>query len=74
MDVVYPAGRLHVERDRVELLGVTHERVDQFPLAAADADAVVRANHEHWRFRLEFLQGLGALFEAFVIVDPYDLG
>lgn len=43
MDVVYPAGRLHVERDRVELLGVTHERVDQFPLAAADADAVVRA-------------------------------
>lgn len=72
VDVVYPAGWFHVERDRVELFGMVYERIDQFPLATADADTIVRADHKHRRFRLEFLQELRALFEAFIIVDPYD--
>ena len=72
VDVVYPAGWFHVERDRVELFGMVHERIDQFPLATADADTIVRTDHKHRRFRLEFLQELRALFEAFIIVDPYD--
>lgn len=71
VDVVYPAGWFHVERDRVELFGMVYERIDQFPLATADADTIVRADHKHRRFRLEFLQELRALFEAFIIVDPY---
>lgn len=72
VDVVYPAGWFHVERDRVELFGMVHERIDQVPLATADADTIVRTDHKHRRFRLEFLQELRALFEAFIIVDPYD--
>ena len=47
-------------------------RIKRSTIRAADANAIVRANHEHWRFRLEFLQGLGALFAAFIVVDPYD--
>lgn len=71
VNVVYPTGWLHVERDRIELFGMVHERIDQLPLATADADTIVRSNHKHRRFRLEFLQELRALFEAFIIVDPY---
>lgn len=72
VNVVYPTGWLHVERDRVELFGMVHERIDQLPLATADADTIVRTDHKHRHFRLEFLQELRALFEAFIIVDPYD--
>ena len=71
MNVVYLADWLHVECDVVELLGMTHERVDQFPLTAADADAIVQADHEHWCFRSEFLQSLGALFEAFIEIREH---
>ena len=46
VDVVYPAGWFHVERDRVELFGMVHERIDQFPLATADADTIVRTDHK----------------------------
>ena len=63
VDVVYPAGWFHVERDRVELFGMVHERIDQLPLTTADADTIVRTDHKHRRFRLEFLQELRALFD-----------
>ena len=45
VDVVYPAGWFHVERDRVELFGMVHERIDQLPLTTADADTIVRKRH-----------------------------
>ena len=66
VDVVYPAGWFHVERDRVELFGMVHERIDQLPLTTADADTIVRTDHKHRRFRLEFLQELRALFEEWL--------
>lgn len=71
VDVVYPAGWFHAERDRVELFGMVHERIDQFPLATADADTIVRTDHKHRRFRLEFLQELRALFEAFIEIREH---